>query len=381
MTSASSKIVGSVTVNKWQQKKAKSLEKKPSGYHFRIVTPNSSSKNEHTIEALHHSLPKNIYPNCIGDPFHFYAVSMVHVVPIAFQMVAAAASSPSQAASTSASSPLTLPSAPQSARTKPRKKIHARADEGSSWSSIPSLVVLPAISSPAILPARKSSFIKSSSSSSRHGQDSRYDDDDGDGDVLGSDGIIKAIGRPRFGIDDDDDDEGTLQVRRKRSKTDKNAAATMKRSKTPKKSVTFHRRVRIRKIPTLHSMSDSMMQAMFYSREELGRARAALWEKLQHYTDHTDIVEDEEDEYDDGGVFCLRGLENELPEGRMRRRLWKAIARKTVFLEQETQRAEGYDDPTTISLMYQKECLLAVGAAVMVAAGDEFEARMIQNEY
>jgi hypothetical protein len=183
----------------------------------------------------------------------------------------------------------------------------------------------------------------------------------------------------RDAADNDDGDEGVLQVRRKRSKTNK-SGTTMKRTKTPKKSVDFHRRVRIRKIPMIDEMPESMLQELFYSRSELLQVRTALREKIQHYTDHTDIVEDEEDEYDDGGVFCLRGLEGELPEARMRRRLLKAIARKTVIVEQQTQRTEGYHDPMALSLMYQKESFPAVEAAVLIAAKDEFEARMIQNE-
>jgi hypothetical protein len=178
----------------------------------------------------------------------------------------------------------------------------------------------------------------------------------------------------------DDDDDQILQVRRKRSKTNKHTVLMMKRTKTPKKSVEFYGRVKIRRIPPLDRMPSSMIQTLFYSREELFQLREGLRENLQHYTDHSDIVEDDDDKYDDDGVFCLRGLESELPDTRIRRRVLRTMSRKVVLVEQDTQRTEGYHDVNALSLIYQKESYPAIEAAVMMASMDEFEARMIQNE-
>eukprot|EP00529_Nitzschia_sp_RCC80_P026425 CAMPEP_0113482368 /NCGR_PEP_ID=MMETSP0014_2-20120614/22882_1 /TAXON_ID=2857 /ORGANISM="Nitzschia sp." /LENGTH=353 /DNA_ID=CAMNT_0000375881 /DNA_START=69 /DNA_END=1130 /DNA_ORIENTATION=+ /assembly_acc=CAM_ASM_000159 len=178
----------------------------------------------------------------------------------------------------------------------------------------------------------------------------------------------------------------------------------------PPKSVSFYPRVRIRRIRCLDDTDDETIYNMYYSPEELEDIRDGLRESIRSYIysssssdNNTDIrsVESEDDEVDDTVVvdvermmvdeesdsddsdddsFCLRGLENELPENKQRRRLTKSAARKAVLQEQERQRQEGYNDVYQVSFVYKRQVGSSTQSAFLAASRDAWDAKKIREE-
>eukprot|EP00529_Nitzschia_sp_RCC80_P025903 CAMPEP_0113452270 /NCGR_PEP_ID=MMETSP0014_2-20120614/6761_1 /TAXON_ID=2857 /ORGANISM="Nitzschia sp." /LENGTH=353 /DNA_ID=CAMNT_0000343639 /DNA_START=61 /DNA_END=1122 /DNA_ORIENTATION=+ /assembly_acc=CAM_ASM_000159 len=178
---------------------------------------------------------------------------------------------------------------------------------------------------------------------------------------------------------------------------------------SPPKSVSFYPRVRIRRIKCLDDTDDETIYNMYYSPEELEDIRDGLRESIRSYIysssssssdNNTDIrsVESEDDEVDDTVVvdgfermmvdeesddddsFCLRGLENEMPENKQRRRLTKSTARKAVLQEQERQRQEGYNDVYQVSFVYKRQVGSSTQAAFLAASRDAWDAKKIREE-
>ena len=175
---------------------------------------------------------------------------------------------------------------------------------------------------------------------------------------------------------------------------------------SPPKSVSFRPRVRIRRIKCLDDTDDETIYNMYYSPEELDDIRDGLRESLRSYlyssssssSDYnTDIrsveseddevedtvalmVDDDHDDDSDDDSFCLRGLENELPENKQRRRLTKATARKAVLQEQERQRQDGYNDMYQLSFVYKRHVASSVQSAFLAASRDAWDAKQILEE-
>jgi len=108
------------------------------------------------------------------------------------------------------------------------------------------------------------------------------------------------------------------------------------------KTVSFNKRVRIRKIRQLEDMPEREFQASYYTDVELSRIRNNLRAKIRM------LVEDnfQEEFYDESidctdedlSSFCIRGLEHEFPQGKFKRKQLKMMSRGAVLEEQRLQR-------------------------------------------
>jgi len=175
-----------------------------------------------------------------------------------------------------------------------------------------------------------------------------------------------------------------------------NNKKTKKASTT--KTVGFHSRVRVRKIPLLDDMPDDVYDATYFTKEELFASRLDLRTQLlrhlqrleeedddgdssscsdsDHHVDtHNDDDDPDYDNNDRGGVFYIRGLESELPTVKNDRRLVRLMARNTVLKLQCLQRSSA-----SIAQAYHQSSLPAVDLAVQMAAQDEQQARGIYKE-
>ena len=195
--------------------------------------------------------------------------------------------------------------------------------------------------------------------------------------------------------------DGSIIKKEKTQQNNKNQQHQQPREQerplSPPKSVSFRPRVRIRRIKCLDDTDDETIYKMYYSPEELDDIRDGLRQSLRSYlysslpssSDcNTDIrsVESEDDEVDDDhdddddGSFCLRGLENELPENKQRRRLTKSTARNAVLEEQERQRQDGYIDMYQLSFVYKRHVASSVQSAFLAASRDAWDAKQIREE-
>lgn len=134
-------------------------------------------------------------------------------------------------------------------------------------------------------------------------------------------------------------------------------------------SVSFNRRVRIRKIPILDQMPMEEIEARFYSEDEMSVIHNKLRKQIRFLVDQGvdvgDLVESDEsssacssiqsqtvrnnteydcnyfwDYEDDDEEFCMRGIEQEFPRGKARRRRNRDNARSSVCEEQTVQRVQ-----------------------------------------
>jgi len=138
--------------------------------------------------------------------------------------------------------------------------------------------------------------------------------------------------------------------------TKKAPKAEEQKKKEAKKSVQFNKRVRIRKIRRLETMSAVELESTYFSEKELMAIRIGLRSKIrglvENYFEECTLddetvtiddcatfdsdINDEEDE--DDGHFCIRGLEHEFPGGKSRRKQLKMMSRGAVLEEQRLQR-------------------------------------------
>lgn len=155
--------------------------------------------------------------------------------------------------------------------------------------------------------------------------------------------------------------------------------------------LTFRKTVKIRRIKLVDDVSAEELESMFYAHDELAVVRNALRDQIRVLVDEgftkgeycNDIVSlgDGDDDF-----FCMRGLEQEFPEGKTRRRRNKSVSRAAVFEEQQIQRSLGkmheyttggssnvvFDEPdVAIAEAYRAETRSAVQYAIEVAQQDE----------
>lgn len=155
--------------------------------------------------------------------------------------------------------------------------------------------------------------------------------------------------------------------------------------------LTFCKRVKIRKIKLVGDMLAEELESMSYTHDELVVIRNALRDQIRVLVDEGCTKGDYCNSFlrlsdGDEDLFCIRGLEQEFPEGKIRRRRNKLVSRDAVLDEQQIQRSlckmYGYvtsgssnvvfDDPDiAIAEAYQAETRSAVQYAIEVAQQDE----------
>jgi len=107
------------------------------------------------------------------------------------------------------------------------------------------------------------------------------------------------------------------------------------------KAVCFNKRVRIRKIKRLEDMTEDEVEATYYTEDELMDIRNDLRSKIRSMVE-SNYKEDQEENVNDydskSTTFCVRGLEHEFPQGKLRRKQLKMMSRGAVLEEQRLQR-------------------------------------------
>jgi len=139
-----------------------------------------------------------------------------------------------------------------------------------------------------------------------------------------------------------------------------------------KKSVSFHRRVRVKRVPTLDSYSEKHLNQLYYSREEFCRMRKQIVREIRMLED-VDITHSEAFDADDESC-CLRGLESETFLGKSRRRANKSRGRQSVMETQKDMEEVGDVDPVFLASIYEYESRDAVATARAIAVLDSFYA-------
>jgi hypothetical protein len=170
------------------------------------------------------------------------------------------------------------------------------------------------------------------------------------------------------------------------------ASADTTWNKPPKKSVDFNNRVKVRRIPLLKDTPRSIIQDVYFSRDELTVIRADVRRKLvrhfnqqQGWGDAMDAVEaavaSGDVDYDSNGVFYLRGLESELPCSKTDRKLLRQHARSQVMKSQFMHQVMGAaNDADALAMTYAKRSQMSVDLAILAAVQDEMEARQILQQ-
>eukprot|EP00534_Pseudo-nitzschia_fraudulenta_P002050 CAMPEP_0201121922 /NCGR_PEP_ID=MMETSP0850-20130426/5678_1 /ASSEMBLY_ACC=CAM_ASM_000622 /TAXON_ID=183588 /ORGANISM="Pseudo-nitzschia fraudulenta, Strain WWA7" /LENGTH=358 /DNA_ID=CAMNT_0047388489 /DNA_START=402 /DNA_END=1478 /DNA_ORIENTATION=+ len=178
------------------------------------------------------------------------------------------------------------------------------------------------------------------------------------------------------------------------------------------RSVRFNKRVRIRKIRKLADTPRHELEATYYTDKELTDIRNALRAMIRVLVEHNfkeNVYDDDENiDFEDDEIFCIRGLEHELPRGKTRRKQNKLLSRAAVLEEQRQHREfsvvraaadlvgvpcdedeGGCEDPASVSSavredrnaaiseIYQIESRQAVQLALDFAKRDEYVADKI----
>ena len=166
--------------------------------------------------------------------------------------------------------------------------------------------------------------------------------------------------------------------------------------------VSFNKRVRIRKIKQLDDMPEDLIEATYFSEQELMDIRNGLRNEIRSLVEQNFKEDEHQDSIDDDSTFCIRGLEHEFPQGKYKRKQLKNMSRGAVMEEQRLQReffvhnersesSHSYDTASTISSfsyahedpslaiadVYRIESKPAVQLALEYAKRDEFVADQI----
>ena len=119
------------------------------------------------------------------------------------------------------------------------------------------------------------------------------------------------------------------------------SASRLSPPRSTSKAVSFNKRVRIRKIKRLEDMSEEEIEAVYFTDRELMDIRNDLRANIRSLVE-TNYREDQHetvDDYADGATcFCVRGLEHELPRGKLQRKQLKGMSRGAVLEEQRLRR-------------------------------------------
>jgi len=109
----------------------------------------------------------------------------------------------------------------------------------------------------------------------------------------------------------------------------------------PRRSISFNKRVRIRKIRTLEEMPKEEIANTYFSEQDLVGIRNKLRIKIRSIMAknfkeelHYESIDDSDNE----SSFCIRGLEHEFPKGKGRRKQLKMMSRGVVLEEQRLQK-------------------------------------------
>jgi hypothetical protein len=141
--------------------------------------------------------------------------------------------------------------------------------------------------------------------------------------------------------------------------------------------VDFVRKIKIRRIPLRETLSMKQQNALYYSKEEYKAIRVELFRQLRHITantvDESSFISDDED-------VCIRGLENETPSGKEKRRQNKLLARRKVLDEYRFQQRNNVTDDQYISYVYTMHARRAVEDAIEMGKRDAMEAERLYTE-
>jgi hypothetical protein len=141
-------------------------------------------------------------------------------------------------------------------------------------------------------------------------------------------------------------------------------------------NVDFIRKIRIHRIPQRKTLTVEQLNALYYSKEEYKASRVDVFHQLQRIIANTS---DESSSTDDEDV-CRRGLENETPSGKEKRRQNKVLARRKVLDEYGFQQRYNVTDDQYVSHVYSMLARRAVEDAIEMGKRDAMEAEMIYSE-
>eukprot|EP00934_Nitzschia_sp_Nitz4_P008661 Nitzschia sp. Nitz4//scaffold151_size53849//160//771//NITZ4_006710-RA/size53849-processed-gene-0.37-mRNA-1//1//CDS//3329537105//8651//frame0 len=137
-----------------------------------------------------------------------------------------------------------------------------------------------------------------------------------------------------------------------------------------KKQVSFAKKVSVKRIPGLGFYSESHLDEIYYSTMAFREMRQTLFRELQILK----LVENDEEISED---LCLRGLESELPQGRIERNKRKVTSRTMVLKEQAFQRNAGHYDTSSLSVLYGLTTVDSVNLALKRAKQDAEVAKFL----
>jgi hypothetical protein len=148
---------------------------------------------------------------------------------------------------------------------------------------------------------------------------------------------------------------------------------TPKPETSTKRKVHFMRRVEVKKIHSLKTISEEERKAVYWTRKEFIAIRMHLISELQQLLANEVMGEqqEEDDEY-----CCARGLEKQTGSGRQARKESKKLIRKIVLEEQALQKDEGLPDPNCIACLCMLHARDAVEAAIEVGKKDAMLAQL-----
>lgn len=139
------------------------------------------------------------------------------------------------------------------------------------------------------------------------------------------------------------------------------------------KKVSFCNKTRIKRIPALCDYKKKNLTAMYHTTKEYKDIRRQLFEDVQVLD--SDMLTDEEK-----AKVCVRGLESETKENRLKRNKRKKYSRSVVLKEQAFQQEIGEVDPSNLSVLYGLTTVDAVQVALERAAEDAVAAHEIYLE-
>jgi hypothetical protein len=111
--------------------------------------------------------------------------------------------------------------------------------------------------------------------------------------------------------------------------------------KPSRRSISFNKRVRIRKIRTLEEMPKEEIANTYFSEQDLVGIRNKLRIRIRSLVESNfqeELHDETIDDSDNESSFCIRGLEHEFPKGKGRRKQLKMMARGGVLEEQRLQK-------------------------------------------
>jgi hypothetical protein len=145
------------------------------------------------------------------------------------------------------------------------------------------------------------------------------------------------------------------------------------------RTVTFNKKIRVKGIPNREKYTREIMDMIWYTSDDYKCMKLDVRSTMKKMIRYQQGDEEEKSIINSDPNYCIRGIEDRLPEKYRERASTKRAIVWTVLQEQENQRNLGVPNPSRISLVYRSQSNRNVATSKRRAAIDAEDVKAYYN--